>query len=89
MIEPDLMPAFPKRRWLTLALVFALTAVASFQAFDPDFGAHQHLSFAILPYLGSLALLPSDPGTRFTPQVRPAFKLEALAPAVPPRAPPV
>jgi hypothetical protein len=85
----DPMSATPKRRWLTLALVFALAAVASFQAFNPDFGVSHHLSFALLPCIGFLALLATDPGAWVTPQARPAFTLEALAPGVPPRAPPV
>ena len=83
------MSTTPKRRWLTLAVVFALTAVASFHAFDPDFGAAPHFSVAVLPYLGSLALLPSDPGAWITPEPGPALRLAPFAPAVPPRAPPV
>jgi hypothetical protein len=82
------MSAHHNRRWLTLAVVFALTAAATFLAFDKDFGASHHLSLAVLPSIGSLALLASDPGAWITPEARPAFTLEALAPAVPPRAPP-
>ncbi len=70
MIELDSMSAIHKRRWLVFAVVIALTAVASFRAFDPEFGVSQHLSFAILPCIGSLALLPSDPGARITSRKR-------------------
>ncbi len=83
------MFATHKRRWLIFAVALALTAVVSIHAFDPDFGPSQHLSFAILPCIGSLALLPSDPGAWMKPEVRAAITLPAFAPAVPPRAPPV
>ena len=89
MIEPDPMSIPHNRRWLTLAIVFALTAVASFQAFDPNFGPPQHLTLALLPCIGTLALLPSDPGAWITPEASPAFAAEPLAAAIPPRAPPV
>jgi hypothetical protein len=82
------MSADHKRRWLTVAVIIALTAIASFQAFHPDFAASQHLSWAILPCIGTLALLPSDPGAWITPEARPAFTLEPLVRAVSPRAPP-
>src|ERR1051325_2345188 len=65
-----------------------LRPIASFQAFHPDFAASQHLSWAILPCIGTLALLPSDPGAWITPEARPAFTLEPLVRAVSPRAPP-
>ncbi|HEY3837474.1 MAG TPA: hypothetical protein VGL72_12920 [Bryobacteraceae bacterium] len=77
-----------KRRWLILAAVVALTAVASFHAYDPSFGVAQHL-IAILPCIGTLALLPSDPGSWITPETRVAVALDVFVPAVPPRAPPV
>jgi hypothetical protein len=83
------MPASHRRCLLVIAVVIALTAVMSFQAFEPGFGAAQHLSFAILPCIGSLAVLPSDPGAWITREARAAITIEPLAPAVPPRAPPV
>jgi len=89
IISAEPMSAIPKRRWLTLAVVFALAAVASFHSFDSDFGTPQHLSFVVLPYIGSLVLLPSDPGSWITPEARPAAALEVFTPALPPRAPPV
>jgi hypothetical protein len=82
------MFARPTRRWLVLAAVLALTAVASFHAYDPDFGVSQHL-IAILPCIGTLALLPSDPGSSITSEARVAITLDVFAPAIPPRAPPV
>ena len=82
------MAALSKRRWLVLGLVFFVTAVASLQSFDPVY-TPQHLTFVILPEIGTLLLLPTDPGAWITPDVRPAFTQAALAPAVPPRAPPV
>jgi len=78
-----------KRLWLIFAIVLAVAAVSSFQSFDPAFAAANHLSFALLPCLGSLALLPSDPGAWITTDARPALSLEVYAPAIPPRAPPV
>jgi hypothetical protein len=87
--DQKLMSVTAQRRALTLAVVFALTAVAAFHAFDPDVSGSHHLLLAVLPCIGTLALLPSDPGAWITAEARPAFTLEALAPAVPPRAPPV
>lgn len=78
-----------KRRWLVLAVVFALAAVTSFHAFDPNIGVSQHLSLAILPCIGFLTLLPSDPGAWITPDAGAAVTLDAFVPAIPPRAPPV
>jgi hypothetical protein len=88
MIGVIRMFANNKRRWLILAVVVALTAVSSFHAFDPDLGVSQHL-IAILPCIGTLALLPSDPSSWITPEARSVIILDVLAPAVPPRAPPV
>ena len=88
MIELILMPASSKRRWLILLAVVAMTAVTSLHAYDPGIGVSQHL-VAILPCIGTLALLPSDPGSWIAPQERAAVVLDVFAPAVPPRAPPV
>jgi hypothetical protein len=89
MIGPELMAAIRKRDWLVLAVVFILAAVVSLHAFDPDLGLSNHLLAAVLPCIGSLALLASDPGAWITGEEHPAFALDTLVPAVPPRAPPV
>jgi hypothetical protein len=70
------------------AVFFLITAILTFMVFDLDAGAVTHHVAAALPCLGTLALLPSDPGAWITKDESPSRRSNSFVPAIPPRAPP-
>jgi hypothetical protein len=70
------------------AVFFLITALVTFLVFDLNGGSVTHHDCGALPCIGTLALLPSDPGAWITPDETPSRQSDSFVPAIPPRAPP-